>query len=264
VPVVSPQEQLRLAREARGEDLVVIARRLGLRVEMLRAIEEGRFSDLPRGLYGRSAIRTYAAALGLDAAAILSRCEPLLPAIEDPIVALAILRGVRPARSHEGAACVHPAEEDPIESPRKPIDATAVPTWRLMAAAATDAGVIGALNAVTFGLTLLFCRCGPGALVSGGAAPFALFGLLMAASYFIYFGGIAGQTPGERALHVVVSAERGSPHDLRRIIDSAVRCALREVLVLRLSGWRVGMTRASLPGYSPADTPSGDASETAW
>src|SRR5947207_7039025 len=89
------REQLGRARAACGEELSALSRRTGIRLQHLRAIEEGRFADLPPGIYARSTIRAFAGACGLDAAAVLADCEPLLPTVDDPINALARkVRGV--------------------------------------------------------------------------------------------------------------------------------------------------------------------------
>ena len=59
-------ERLRQARTATGEDLAALGKRIGVRQEHLRAIEDGRFADLPAGIYGRSAVKSFAAAFGFD------------------------------------------------------------------------------------------------------------------------------------------------------------------------------------------------------
>ena len=50
-------QRLRRIRIERGEPLSKLAQQSGLRVEWLQAIEDGRFNDLPSGIYGRSAVR---------------------------------------------------------------------------------------------------------------------------------------------------------------------------------------------------------------
>mgnify|MGYP000871473915 CR=1 FL=1 len=45
----------------------------------LRAIEEGRFDDLPGGIISRSYVRQYAAAIGCSADPILQAMEPPVP-----------------------------------------------------------------------------------------------------------------------------------------------------------------------------------------
>src|SRR5579871_6119464 len=91
-------DQLRRTRAQHGEDVASLSARTGLRIQHIRAIEEGRLGDLPPGIYGRAAIRTFAAAYALDPEAVLADCEALLPQVEDPLNALARARGVTRTR----------------------------------------------------------------------------------------------------------------------------------------------------------------------
>lgn len=59
--------RLKAARELRQMTLEVAARRLGIRLEYLVAIEEDRFSHLPAGLYSKNYIKEYATLLKLPA-----------------------------------------------------------------------------------------------------------------------------------------------------------------------------------------------------
>src|SRR4051812_2891112 len=176
-------EQFRLARTARGDSIEVIARRTGVRVEWVHAMEEGRFGDLPTGIYARASVRTYAAALELDVPAILTRCTPLLPVAEDPIEAMRRLNGI--------AARPSPQTEPPIDRP-----VSTLPDCRVIVASVIDASTM----AVTL-LVLVTCIVAMGLSVTSlnrsAAAP--LFGvmLLVAVLYYIVFGGIVGQTMGE-------------------------------------------------------------------
>src|SRR3954470_10913357 len=122
-------EQFRLARTARGESIEAIARRTGLRVEWLQAIDEGRFRDLPAGIYARASVRTYAAALELDVHAILVRCTPLLPVAEDPIQAMRRLNGI--------AARPSPQTEPSIDR-----TSSTLPDCRVIVASAIDASTM--------------------------------------------------------------------------------------------------------------------------
>src|SRR3569832_1971528 len=88
-------QQLKSARLTREQDLAAFARQVGVPVHHLCAIEEGRFADLPSGIYGRSAVKSYASACGLDAAEMLAAVEPWLRAVDDPIFGLARLKGLR-------------------------------------------------------------------------------------------------------------------------------------------------------------------------
>jgi cytoskeletal protein RodZ len=58
--------------KAGSPTLAEISIRTKICTRYLRAIEEGRFEELPGGIYGRSYIRQYAAAAGLDPDALLA------------------------------------------------------------------------------------------------------------------------------------------------------------------------------------------------
>ena len=61
-------ERLRLAREEKGWTIEELSRRAGIRPRTIELIDRGEFGELPAGLYGRASIRSYATAVGLDAA----------------------------------------------------------------------------------------------------------------------------------------------------------------------------------------------------
>jgi cytoskeleton protein RodZ len=59
-------EILRLKREAYGQDLPTVAAQLHIRLTHLRAVEAGRFKDLPGMTYAAGFVRSYGDYLGLD------------------------------------------------------------------------------------------------------------------------------------------------------------------------------------------------------
>ncbi len=59
------------ARTRKGLELSDIAELTHVRLEYLRALEEGRYQDLPEDVYSRNYVRLYAQAAGLDAATLL-------------------------------------------------------------------------------------------------------------------------------------------------------------------------------------------------
>jgi cytoskeletal protein RodZ len=63
--------RLRVAREARGVSLRQIADVTKLPVRILEALERGKVSRLPGGIYRRSIVRSYAREIGLDPEATL-------------------------------------------------------------------------------------------------------------------------------------------------------------------------------------------------
>jgi cytoskeletal protein RodZ len=63
---------LRPARESRGLSLADVAELTHVRQEYLRALEEGRYGDLPEDVYARNFVRLFAQAVGVEAERALS------------------------------------------------------------------------------------------------------------------------------------------------------------------------------------------------
>ena len=82
-------ERLRLAREEKGWTIEEVSRRAGIRPRTIELIDRGEFAELPPGLYGRAAVRSYATVVGLDPAGMVDAVRPLLPSEGDPLGALA-------------------------------------------------------------------------------------------------------------------------------------------------------------------------------
>jgi len=59
-------EQLRGARQAKKLKLKDVARKLNINYKHLKALEEGEYSKLPTGVYGKNFLREYAIFLGLN------------------------------------------------------------------------------------------------------------------------------------------------------------------------------------------------------
>lgn len=74
-PEITASHKLKTSREAAGHSLEDIAAMLRIRLVYLRAIEAGQYDILPAGPYVRGFLRTYANALGLDEAEVLSLYE---------------------------------------------------------------------------------------------------------------------------------------------------------------------------------------------
>ena len=229
--------QLRQARLAAGEDLAILAKRTGVRQENLRAIEEGRFADLPPGIYGRAAIRSFADAFGFDGAETLSACEPLLTPIDEPIAALARARGLR-------ARPVTDVRSPDREAHHGPVTESSCRGWRHLAAAAIDALVIAALLVVLVIAALTMLTRPVSALRDAGGA-FTIMGLLIAAGYFLCFGGVRGATIGARALKIGPVPASGSTVTLGVAAARALLAATEDVRCIQRSGERLGRSTAA-------------------
>ena len=92
-------QQLGRIREQRGLTLTALQNKIGVRLQVLSAIERGAFGELPTGLYGRHAVRVYANAIGLNADELLDEVAPLLREAEDPLDGLARVTGIREKES---------------------------------------------------------------------------------------------------------------------------------------------------------------------
>lgn len=220
-----PHERLRRARMARAESLQALSERTGLRIQQLRAVEEGRFTDLPAGIYARAAIRSYATAYGLDPNDIVTECELSLPQAPDPILAIGRMHGVRQT--------AEPAAKAPID-PRRP-------SWRPFAAAAIDALVVGGLLIAFSVCAALLTRASFRALTPS-AAPLALVGAVLGVSYFIWFGGLGGTTLGALAVGAGRPLQTSEPLTLRAIADRALHAASEDLragqVLVRWAGQR--------------------------
>ena len=228
-------ERLRRARLDRGEDIPTIARRVGVGPRLLIAIDEGRFGDLPGGLYARTALRLYAKGVALDPEEILAASGEWLPAEEDPVCALARLQGLKPATAAAPMRARTPdaaAREEPIP------DGCPFPPWRPLAAVAIDGFVIATLLLVAVAGTISMSGAGASSLGRSAAPVFALLGLILGSSYFMCFGGVACATAGERLIGMRVGRRSPRHTSPRRLAARAVRCAGRDVRYLvRLGAW---------------------------
>lgn len=224
--------RLRQARLARGGTVEAFAREAGLSLRLLQAIEDGRWDDLPAGIYARSAIKSYAAAAGLDGAEILSGCDGLLPEPDDPVATMGRLCGVR----HPRPAAV--VAQQPAASPQPDPDQL----WQPALASLLDALILGACEAILIAGTRIVLRL-PAGQEAAGALVF--MGALITAAYHWYLGGIAGATVGDAVTGHALSGPRllALSTITRRATDSCLR-ELRIIFQLgrlagsRLSGFR--------------------------
>jgi hypothetical protein len=246
VTPVALHEQLRQARAQRGEDLETLSARTGLRIDHVRAIEAGRFGDLPAGIYGRAAVRRLAAAYAFDADAVLAACEPLLPRLEDPIGAMARLRGI---------ATVAAAGPDAPSSPVRCSD----PGWRPFAAAGVDGAIAGAVLFITSAGAALLARVSIDGLNRSGMSLF-LVALVFGVAYYVWLGGLGGTTIGESAFGAHEHPRDPRPLTLRAIALRALAAATADARAIHHAGAWVGrrLMPAAAAGSAqpPAPVPS--------
>lgn len=187
---------LHQARLGRQLSLADLAARTHLSVAILKNIDEGRFDQLPPGLYARAYVRAFASEVGLDPALTLAELDGQLPPAPDPFPVLRDVRTAPESTLHLQLARCSAAACDALLL----LGAVVMPVLLL---ASWSSGVdVGILLANAGGALGAFC-----------ALPLAL--------YFLLFDGIAGATPGCRAFGLLEPSAR-MPLKLPEILRRAV------------------------------------------
>ena len=228
-------ERLRRLREQKGWSLDDLERRTGVRARILGLIDRGAFSELPTGLYGRSAIRAYANAVGLQPEQVLNEVAELLPIAEDPLDGLARVRGL-PRRP---SAAPRTAESFGAAEPRAESAGTELAAaggsqawWRPLAATAVDLGLLAVIDLTLLLLTALACGTSVAVAARAAAPAMAILVVLIAVLYFVLLGGVRNATVGARVAGVEEPDCPSGALDAHTVFVRACRCAARESSVL--------------------------------
>jgi transcriptional regulator with XRE-family HTH domain len=186
--------RLKLARERRGLSLATIARQWGVREYNLELIESNRFEDLPTGLYGRSAVRAYAIAVGVPADEALAEVSDRLRTPEDPLDGLARVRGLtrQPERTIKDILHVQGREM------------TLSMTARVHVANVLDALALLGVDFLLLELTAFVAGVRATEVLRVAAPSMVALFVLIAALYFVLLGGLARATIGSRFAHTSV------------------------------------------------------------
>jgi len=187
-------ERLRLARERRGLSLATIARQLGVREQNLALIERDEFEELPTGLYGRSAVRAYATAVGLPADEALAEVADRLRTPEDPLDGLARLRGLTRQPERTIKDILH------IASPEVTLSSSS----RAHVANALDGVVLLGLDFLLLQLTAVVAGVRATEILRVAAPSMIALFALIAALYFVLLGALARATVGSKVAHTSV------------------------------------------------------------
>jgi hypothetical protein len=258
---VTGDNPLHRARVARGLELAEIARRTCLSPHVVQKIDSGRFDELPGGVYARSYVRAFAAAVGLDAEEALGCIVHQLPSVGDP---LPVLRDVAerkglswtdtllPLAQAAGtrlaayAASVRRIREWPgwTRGADQSLGArlngavargvrtaqtfrhlgTSASMGRRGAAIAVDVAVLILLHVLLVHLTV-WTTGAPRAIVrdAAGIGVTAVWALLVV-QYYVLLGGVGGRTPGAWlfGLRHPARAPRAQPLGLRAILYRTV------------------------------------------
>ena len=262
-------ETLRTAREKKGWSIEELSRRAGIRLKAAEHIEQGEFAELPAGLYCRSTIRSYAAAVGLNPQQVLEALGPALPAGEDSLDGLA--RRYGHSRKAEAKPPDAPAAQVEVEkapappalpnladvvfrpaapSSRPPLalsfeiayappegDSRSNPVafsawWRPVMASAIDGLLLAAMGGLLVWLTAIACGTSVSAALRAGAPGIALVFALIVALYFVLFGGVGNATPGLSLMRLEDRTPRRTVLHARDVFGSACRSIFRDGSVL--------------------------------
>jgi transcriptional regulator with XRE-family HTH domain len=183
-------ERLKSARLRRGLSLAAIARKWGVREQNLKLIEDNAFEQLPTGLYGRNAVRSYASAVGMPADEALAEVADRLPTPEDPLDGLARVRGLsrRPHSDRSRAWAPPPAVLGRM--------AELGDAWRPQAALVLDALVLLTFDVALLQLTALVAGVQASEILRVAAPSMIALFALIAVLYLVLLGGIARATLG--------------------------------------------------------------------
>lgn len=187
-------ERLRLARVRKGLSLATIARQWGVREQNLELIEQDRFEELPTGLYGRTAVRSYATAVGLPADEALAKVIDRLRTPEDPLDGLARVRGLTRQPERTIKDILHVAGPD----------VTLSDSSRAHVANAVDGLVLLGADFLLLQLTALVAGVHATDILRVAAPSMIALFALLAALYFVLLGGLARATVGSKIAHTSV------------------------------------------------------------
>jgi hypothetical protein len=213
---------LHRARLGRGIALSHIAARTLLSQRIVDLIDQGRFDELPGGVYARSYVRTFASAVGLDPESTVQALADRLPAAQDPFPALREI-----ARSGDPLWLV---QAEGLTRAGRQYVAAAMAAWqrssryaRRAGAALLDAVVLLVLQGLLVQVTAWMCRVDPQELLAYGSGPIAvLWGFLVVLYFVILSGGGRAETPGARLADALAARAAASPMTLPAGVERAL------------------------------------------
>jgi hypothetical protein len=183
----------------------------------VRKLDEGRFDEVPGGLYARSYIRAFAAAVGLSPAETLAALEVLLPPAPDPIP---LLNELAP-----------PSQMDAFKTFMKGQGLSWKPaglTLRNVAATLLDAGVLMCIGTALVAVAAWSCGVSWLVLLEQANVELAVLFSVPVLLYVMLFERVAGQTPGQ-----AICAGRVSPVRVRLSVPQSLpRTHARKLLMV--------------------------------
>lgn len=196
--------------------LNTIAKQWGVREQNLLLIEHDAFESLPTGLYGRTAVRSYAAAVGVPPDEALAEVLERLRTPEDPMEGIARVRGLTCVTRRPGA------------STSIWMSAASIAAWRQFAAAAIDGALLVAIDLLLLVLTARVAGVGATDVLRLGTPSMIVLCAVIAALYFVLLGGIGRATIGARLMRSPTGAGMLDGVDIRAVLQRGVQSALAD------------------------------------
>jgi hypothetical protein len=210
---------LHRARLRSGVTLSQLAARTLLSPRVVQKIDEGRFAELPGGLYARSYVRTFASAVGLDPDEAVRGLAEHLPTEDDPF---AMMRQI--ARSCD------PPWVSALEDARTSASAwlasrsaaiTAMTTMTI--GAVLDAAVLLAVQLVLIQTTAWTCGLAPEVLLREASGPIAVVWGILVLAYFVVVDGIGASARRAFVCRWPAVPDPAWPFDLPAILGRALQ-----------------------------------------
>jgi hypothetical protein len=215
-------QTLHEARMKRNLGLGELKAKTSLSAAVLQKIDEGRFDELPAGVYARAYVKSFAAEVGLDPDEALRELEHLLPGAPDPlpvlrelrepdlgdrfaaIVARVTKREIAGTAKSNATAAVEPSGASDSYQVRVPADDSSEEhtsaSFRLnvtrVGAAAIDATILIAMNGALVLAVALGTGVSPAALMRHGSGGVGILCAVPTTLYFILFNGVGSGTLG--------------------------------------------------------------------
>jgi hypothetical protein len=211
-------ERLKQARHQRGLSLDAIARERGVREYNLVLIEQNAFEQLPTGLYGRNAVRSYAAAVGVSPEEAVAEVGHRLRDPEDPLDGLARVRGI-----------IRPPSKRAVDVvPAGAHDVGAVLPWRPQVAALIDLGILLAIDLALLQLTALAAGVRASEILRAALPAMVLLFTLIPFVYFVLLGGVRRATIGARITQAPAYEHMLDGTDAHTVIQRSLQYAVAE------------------------------------
>jgi hypothetical protein len=219
--VVYTSNVLHQCRIRGGLTIDELVRRTKIPRIYIEMIDEGRLPELPAGIYGRSYVRAFAVAVGMNPDDALADAAAGLVEVPDPLPALRQITREQTPPTLAAAIAERIREWNASRDGSEPLKLPGA----IYFAAGMDALFLFVLNAFIVAVAANACHVSVGVLLRVAGAAMSIVCGFTAAMYFVLLAGIGGQTLGMRLFRTELRSVRG-PLDIRAIGLRSVEAVL--------------------------------------